>query len=187
VDWHKVNWFAFFPPLFSIYLALVAGAPGRFLANKVAQAAGRIGQALGGVKPAVQEWLKQSGRGHAEADYQEWARQNLIREDFIRNTAAGWASQLNFINAMLASFVSTISVWSASRSFEGVAVTFFLLLLLFAPMVFYVLSHEPDQIVATKLSWAKVTPAAVCKLVLLLVNVGLIVAIAWGQQLSPPK
>ena len=155
MDWNKVNWFTFFPPLFSIYLLFISGVMGAFLAGRVKQAA---------------------GRGAAAA-----------HEDFIRNTASGWAAQLGFMNAMLASFVSTISVWSASGSFAGLAVTFFVLLLVFAPMLWYVLSHEPDQIVATKLSWAKISPATFCKLVLLLVNVGLIVAIAWGQQLSPPK
>jgi hypothetical protein len=153
VDWSKVNWFAFFPPLFSIYLLFISGLIRGYLRGQVRRAADR-----GAVT------------GH---------------EDFVRNVASGWATQLGFINAMLASLVSTISVWSASRSFEGVTLTIILLLLIFAPMLWYIFSHEPDQIESIKFGWrGKFTPAKVCKIVLLLVNVGLVGAIATSQQLS---
>jgi hypothetical protein len=153
VDWSKVNWFAFFPPLFSIYLLFISGLIRGYLRGQVRRAADR-----GAVT------------GH---------------EDFVRNVASGWATQPGFINAMLASLVSTISVWSASRSFEGVTLTIILLLLIFAPMLWYIFSHEPDQIESIKFGWrGKFTPAKVCKIVLLLVNVGLVGAIATSQQLS---
>ena len=105
-------------------------------------------------------------------------------EIFVHNIASGWAAQLGYINAMVASFFSTISVWSASRSFVGVVLTLTLLLLMFIPMLWYLFAYEPDQIESDKSGRIPYTPAFVCKAVLLLVNVSLLVAIAASQQLS---
>ena len=105
---------------------------------------------------------------------------------FVGNFASGWAAQVGFMNAMLASFFSTISVWSASRSYEGVGATVALLLIIFTPMLFFVLSYDPDQVVAVKVGPFKTTPSTICKGVLLVVNLILVVGIAWSQQLPPP-
>ncbi len=157
MDWNKVNWFAFFPPLFSIYLMLISGLSKNYLIGQVSHAAGR-----GALTPTQQQ--------------------------FVGNMASGWAAQLGFISAMLASIFSVISVWSASRSFAGVVISIALLVFAFTPTIWLLFRYEPDQIVAEKVSWSKkLTPAMVCKVVLLLVNVLLVAAIATSQQLAPAK
>jgi hypothetical protein len=151
VNWSKISWFPFFPPLFSIYLLFISSLAKGYLNYQIKRAADR-----GAVK------------GH---------------EVFVFNTASGWATQLGFVNAMLASFFSTISVWSTSGSFGGVTLTVALLLLVFAPMLWFIFSKEPDQIESDRARKGRFTPAQVCKVVLVLVNVSLIAAIATNQQL----
>jgi hypothetical protein len=152
VDWGKVNGFAFFPPLLSIYLLFISSLAKFYLNGQIQRIVDR--NVL---------------RGH---------------EDFVRNIASGWAAQLGFFNAMFASFFSTMSVWATSRSFGGIVLTLALLLLIFAPMVWYIFSHEPDQIESVRSVTGKFAPASACRAVLLLVNIILIVAIAINQQLS---
>lgn len=51
MDWSKVNWFAFFPPVFSIYLLFISGLIGGYLAGQVRHAAAKLGR--GGITPAT--------------------------------------------------------------------------------------------------------------------------------------
>jgi hypothetical protein len=97
-------------------------------------------------------FISSLGKGYLSGQIQRAVDRKMLtgHEVFVYNLASGWASQLGFINAMFASFFSTISVWSASRSFGGVVLTLALLLLMFAPMLWYLFSHEPDQIESDK-------------------------------------
>jgi hypothetical protein len=152
-DWNKFNIFAFFPPVFSIYLSFISGLSKSYLCTQVQRAV---------------------------------ARNVLVgHEDFVRNMAWGWATKLSFINAMIASFFSVISVWSTSKSFVGVVLTFVPLLLMLPPIMWYLFRYEPDQIVSDRSGNIPYTPAFMCKVILLSVNIILIIAIAITQQLSP--
>jgi hypothetical protein len=126
------------------------------------------------------------GKNYVSAQIRKAVDRDVLigHEVFVRNIASGWAAQLGFINAMFASFFSIISMWSVSRSFGEVVLTFALLLLIFVPIVWYIFSYEPDQIVSDRSMRGQFTPATPCKAVLLLVNVGLIIIIAIKQQLS---
>ena len=155
MDFNKINWFAFFPPLFAIYLLFISGLASGYLAEQVRRAI-----------------IDRHAAGH---------------EDFVRNLASGWAAQLGFVNAILASFFSAFSIWSASGSYAGVAVTVAVLLIVFATMLWYIFRYEPDQIVSVNSRWFGITPAMTCKIVLAFINVLLIIAIAVSQQLTPTK
>jgi hypothetical protein len=155
VDWNKTNWFAFLPPLFAIYLVLISSLFKGYLTKQVKHAADRD--------------TKEGIRTH---------------ETFIRNVALGWAAQLGFVNAVIASFFSAISIWSASKNSAGTAVTLIVLLAIFTPMLWFVFTHEPDQLVSNTNRWPRTKPNTILKIVLVAVNVVLIFAIGWSQQVG---
>jgi hypothetical protein len=155
VDWSKVDWFAFFPPLFSIYLVGISGLFAGYLAKQVQHAADR--------------------------DKEKGIKEH---QQFIRNVALGWEAQLSSVNAVLASFLSAISIWAASKSFPGTAVTITALLVVFTPMLWFVFSHEPDEIVSNRSNRLRATPDTILKVVIVAINVVLIIAIGWSQQVG---
>jgi len=155
MDFNKINWFAFLPSLFAIYLLSISGLASGYLAVQV--------------KRAI---VDRGAAGH---------------EDFVRNVASGWAAQLGFVNAVLASIFSAFSIWSTSRSYEGITWTVVVLLIVFVTMLWYVFRHEPDEIVSTTSKRLGITPAMTCKIVLTFINVLLIIAIAVSQQWTPTK
>jgi hypothetical protein len=58
------------------------------------------------------------------------------------------------------------------------------LLLVFAPMIWFVFSLEPDE-VTIRIPRLRATPDTCLKVVLVAVNVMLIIAIMWSQQVGP--
>lgn len=126
------------------------------------------------------------GKTYLRRQIQHAAERGAIVSDsiFVENIALGWAVHVSFINAMIASFFSSISVWSPSRSFMGLTLTAAFLALIFMPMLWYLFSHEPDQIVSEPLRGTPYTVAFVCKIVLVLVNFILVGIIFWNQQRS---
>ncbi|HEX6746601.1 MAG TPA: hypothetical protein VF092_04840 [Longimicrobium sp.] len=105
------------------------------------------------------------------------------KKDVIRNVAAGWASLLGFFNALFAALLAPISIYSTSRSFGWLAATLILIVFTFIPMFWWVQSFDLDELQtgATLFGWS---PATLCKIVLIIVNLVLLAAIGINQQLA---
>lgn len=107
-----------------------------------------------------------------------------LHEDFVLSLASGWGALLGFMGAIFAALFSAMSIWSATRSFGGVVVTIVVLIAAFIPLMWYLFSQDLDQLKAMTIGpRMRITPATLCRLVLLAVNLGLIVAVAISQQL----
>jgi hypothetical protein len=155
MDWTKIDWFAFFPSLFSIYLVSISTLFKNYLVKQVEHATDRLPQ----IRP---------------------------HQEFIQNLALGWEALVDSVNAVIASFFSAIAIWAASKSFTGASVTFIILLGIFTPMLWFGFAHEPDEIVCQKHPRLRITPDAIFKIIIVVINLVLIIAIAWSQQVNSP-
>lgn len=97
-------------------------------------------------------------------------------QDFIQNVALDWADRLDFVTAMVVALVSVFSIYAKQKNFDLAVLTFVVLLAIFIPMMFWILGHDPGDLEAIKYR-RKFTHAAMCRIILVGVNLVLLVAI----------
>jgi hypothetical protein len=103
-------------------------------------------------------------------------------EAVIRNIALSWATKLGFFNSMFAAMVSVFSIYSSTKSYAWATATFILLLAIFIPMLWWIMDHEPDQLVSITTRRGGLSHSRVCSLILIFVNIILVAAIAISQN-----
>ena len=96
---------------------------------------------------------------------------------FIQNVALDWANRLGFITSMCISLISVFAIYANTQNYGYAVGTFIVLLIIFIPMLFWVLSFLPGDLVASRVGRTNITPETVCNSTLVLVNVVLIAAI----------
>jgi hypothetical protein len=138
---NAMNWFLFFPPALSIYLLLISGISQQYIGKQITIAAASAG-------------LK--------------AKQN-----FIKNIALDWSARLNFFNSMVTAIFSGFSIWSKTQSYPAVVIHSAVLLAIFIFMMWWLMSYSAGELVDTKVKILslKVTPAKICRFLLLLINI----------------
>lgn len=98
-------------------------------------------------------------------------------QEFIQNVALDWADRLDFVTAMVVALVSVFSIYAKQKNFEWAVGTFIILLAIFIPMMFWILGHDPGDLEAIKYRHLKITHAAMSRIILVVVNLVLLVAI----------
>ena len=105
------------------------------------------------------------------------------KKEVIKNVALDWAARLGFFNSMFAAMVSVFSIYSSTQNYNWTVGTFIVLLVIFILMFWWIIGHEPDELVSIRFRKLRMTHASMCRYILLLVNLVLIVAIAVSQRL----
>lgn len=105
-------------------------------------------------------------------------------ESIIQDITLDWSARLSFFNSMFAAIVSVFSIWSKTRSYELAVGTFFILLAVFIPMMWWIMKHGPYELPATYFRRIPISHATLCRVILVVVNVILILAIAFSQRLG---
>lgn len=98
-------------------------------------------------------------------------------QEFIKNVALDWADRLDFVTAMVVALVSVFSIYAKQKNFDLAVGTFIFLLALFIPMMFWILGHDPGDLEAIKYRRFKITHAAMSRIILIIVNLVLLIAI----------
>jgi hypothetical protein len=166
--------YPYLPSLFSIYLILISDV------------------AAGYLKSLVDD-LANSADLSAES---EGPAKRQQRRDLIQNVAWDWSTRLGFINSMIAAIISALAVFANAPQYYDWAITTTLLFLIaiFTPMLYFVLSYRAGGLVVTKLKlfgkerklfgrW-EITPARLCDIILIGVNIMLMSAIFLSQLLD---
>jgi hypothetical protein len=151
-----MNWIIFLPPFISIYLIIVSLYFARFA-------------------------LKRSLNNFVQ-------RKDELKEKEILfyYVALTWSAKIGFINSMFMAMVSLVSIWSASNNFKWLVGSGLALFLIFAPMMWWILSQDADELEARILRRLKIRASTFCSLLLIMVNVGLIVVIYINYIISAP-
>ena len=102
----------------------------------------------------------------------------------VEHLTLDWAARLGFFNSMFAAMASSLSIWSKTGDLQLAGLTVFVLLLIFIPMMWWINGLEVDELVASMSRKGHVKPATVCRIVLIVVNLGLILAIMFSERLS---
>jgi len=117
-----------------------------------------------------------------------WNKDGLREKtELIQNLALDWAARVGFINAMVAAIISPFSIYSETRSYGWLTITLLPSFAIFFCMIWFIFRQEPDQMVAGWVRRAKMSPANFCKLILLIVNFGLLAATLISQLQSQRK
>ncbi len=106
-------------------------------------------------------------------------------EKVIRFVALSWAAKLGYFNSMIMALFSSFSIWSSTGDYTYCIGTIVILIMIFIPMTWWIMSHEPDELASTVTKRYHLTHDAICSIILLLVNILLIVAIYLSQKLTP--
>jgi hypothetical protein len=174
-----MNWVLFLPPLLSIYLILISNFSKKYIANQIAQfvdSAQKRNSSSETVETAIPRPIP------ATETLRYW-------RDLITNITIDWSARLSFFNSMFAAWVSSFSIWSKTGSFGWSVLTGVLLLLIFIPMMWWIMGHKPGELVDTKHSrrlFGEVPNAKICSYILIVVNLILIGAIAVSQLIIKP-
>lgn len=104
--------------------------------------------------------------------------------EIVQNVALDWSARSGFIHSMLAAILSPISIFSESQNYIWLATTILLLLLIFASMLWWIFSKDPDELVASKMARLEIKPSTFCKLILFIINLILIAAIYESEKIS---
>ncbi len=138
----------FLPPVFAIYLILISGLSGRLVANKIKSF----------VESRDDEELKK-------------------KVELIQHLVLSGAAQLSFLNSMFAAIVSA-TVYPLGRNSYRVAILAPLtILLILIPLMLWILSLDPDELSARRFAGLPIRYALGSKIVLVLVNLILCLAI----------
>lgn len=160
-----MNLLAYLPPIASIVLVLTSGAAGEYLTHLVDSL------------PALTE-------ANVPDDDDSSVIDDLRR--LINDVASDWAERVSFFNSMAISFVSGIAIYLTTSSYLWLAATWFILIVVFLPIAYYIVSHGAGQLVNTRRHLG-VLGATVCRTVLLLVNIGLIIETVISQVGLPQR
>jgi hypothetical protein len=138
----------FLPPVFAIYLILVSGLAGRLVANRI--------------------------KNFVESKSDEEIKKKV---QLIQNLVLSGATQLSFLNSMFAAIVSA-TVYPLGRNSYRIAILApLVILLILIPLMLWTLSLNPDELSATRFAGLRIRYALGCKIVLVIVNLILCVAI----------
>ena len=110
---------------------------------------------------------------------------SLIADSVQRNIARDWESRIGFITSMISSLVGLYSVFETSQSFRWLTAMSLLLISIFVPMLFWIISHKAGQLSSVRTRRGHLLHTTVCAIVLIMVNIALVVAIAINALETP--
>jgi hypothetical protein len=142
------RFYLYLPPLFAIYLILVSGLAGRLVTSKI--------------------------KAFVESLSDEEAKRKV---DLIQNLVLSGAAQISFLNSMFAAIVSAIVYPLGQNNYRVAIFAPLLILILFIPLMLWILSIAPDELAAKRFALIPVRYALGCKIVLVSVNLFLCFAI----------
>lgn len=102
------------------------------------------------------------------------------KEPVIENLALDWAARLGFFNAMFAAMASVFFIGTKSAGSPWALITFLILGGIFSAMMWWIMSHDPDQLPSTVFRGARLKRLkhiTFCRLVLVMVNLALLLVI----------
>jgi hypothetical protein len=169
-----MDWIPYLPPLFSIYLILISGAAKAYLRSRISEFVLRTSVN----KNSANRLVKKAGLDPEEEKLVVLI--NLFwtsKEAVVGNIALDWATRLNFFNSMFAALFSVFSIYSGTNSIEWLVITLVPLLAVFAVMFFWILKYDIDGLISVRTGFLNLTPATICKAILVLVNLILAAAI----------
>ncbi len=175
-----MNWILFLPPLLSIYLILISSFSKKYITNQITQF---IDSATKLDSYSIIEGEKAISQSIPTTKTLAYWR------DLITHITIDWSARLSFFNSMFAAWVSSFSIWSKTGSFGWSVLTGILLLLIFIPMMWWIMGHKPGELVDTKHSrrlLGEIPNAKICSYILIVVNLILIGAIAVSQLIAKP-
>ncbi len=138
----------FLPPAFAIYLILVSGLSGRLVAKRV--------------------------KAFVEGMTDEEVKKKV---ELIQNLVLSGATQLSFLNSMFAAIVSATVYPLGRNSYRVAFLAPLVILLILIPLMLWILSLDPDELSARRFAGLPVSYALGCKIILVIVNLILCVAI----------
>lgn len=107
-------------------------------------------------------------------------------EPVIQFLTLDWSARLSFFNSMFVAMISVYPIW-LNRSYELLAATSIIILVIFIPMMWWITGLRPDALPATYIRRPRIKYATFCRIVLIIVNLILIAAIAYSQLSSTPE
>lgn len=135
------HFFQYLPPVFAIYLILVSGLAGRLVTSRV--------------------------KNFIESRSDEDVKKKV---ELIQNLVLSGATQISFLNSMFAAIVSAIVYPIGQNNYRVAIFAPLLILILFIPLMLWILSIAPDELAAKRFAVIPVGYALGCKIVLVLVN-----------------
>ena len=166
------------PYWFAIWLVLMSDFLSGYLKRMVDEYVERK-------KAALKDAATKDSRGWSQWD------EDVVESEriFVKNFVSDSVLRVNFLNAMLAAFISTIAATAATRSFTWLAIGLVSLVACYAPLLGLLLKLGPAGLVARELHfefWGKphtiaMAPYVVYRIVLIVVNVVLIIITALSQ------
>jgi hypothetical protein len=173
-----MNWYLLLPSAFAIYLLAISRVFEKSLRNRVAAFVGREHD------PEYIEDLVKS----ANLDLPDRKETSVLINEFwrsktslIQNIALDWSARGGFFNSMVAASISVIAIYSKTQSFIWTVATLLPMLLIFVFVIVWITGLDVDELIATKVRRLNRSPAFVCRIILVLVHLGLMAAILFGQ------
>jgi len=111
----------------------------------------------------------------------------LIPDKHQRNIAVDWEIRLSSISAVISSLISLYSVFETSQSFVWLTATSVILVMIFVPLLFWIISHKAGHLASEVTGLGHLRHGSVCGIVLVIVNVLIIAAIYINQRLTIPR
>ncbi len=115
-----------------------------------------------------------------------------VRPVFV-DIALDWAARVGIFNSMFTSLFACLAVYQGPQTFQFVLGTLAVLLIIFIPIFYWIISSEASQLVTERkwqiLRW-HLNGAELCNIILIVVNIILIIEIFIVQILpmsSPPN
>lgn len=94
----------------------------------------------------------------------------------IEAVALDWGERLGFLNSMIVALFSILSI--SSLSYDWAILTLILVILLFIPILIWLIPLRAGDLVTMRSSYGKITYLTICRAVVLFVNIIIIVEIA---------
>jgi hypothetical protein len=174
-----MNWYLYLPPMFAIYLLVTSAFSKRFISKRIETFMNR---------PHDVAYINKQSEIAGLAPSTSTSVNKLInsfwisKTPLIQNIALDWSARLNFFNSMFTAVFSVVSIYSKTKNFDYTVIAIVILVAILAPIMWWIFSMDVDELVSRKIPRLKVTPATLCRIILILVNVGLIIAIYYSQQ-----
>lgn len=102
--------------------------------------------------------------------------------ELIKFVALDWANRLGFINSMVVALISVLPIYANTKGSFWAFIIFLVLVGIFVPMLFWIMSLRPGDLVATRTYRLKLTPSTICNYTLIAVNLVLAIAIYLSQN-----
>jgi hypothetical protein len=149
-----MTWMAYLPPSFAIYLSLTSGVAGGYL------------------KRSIERWISAGESRPGKTTASSLAGY----EDVVANVARDWNARYGFVSAILASILSVITIFADTQNYSAATLMIIVLLAIFSPMLWWIFSYDPDELVSVEKFG--LTVATWCKLILIVVNVLLLLCVS---------